>query len=109
MEENRLRGEAYWVISDGSKYEGTVGQNRQFEPSLLDGNEYANGVFHGAGKLTFADGSVYEGEFKNGKPHGKGKYTSNTQCIREGHFVEGILHGDNCKTIYPEGQSYEGR
>ena len=25
---------------DGSKYEGTVGQNRQFEPSLLDGNEY---------------------------------------------------------------------
>ena len=66
MEENRLRGEAYWVISDGSKYEGTVGQNRQFEPSLLDGNEYANGVFHGAGKLTFADGSVYEASSKTG-------------------------------------------
>ena len=109
LEENRLRGEAYWVISDGSKYEGTVGQSRQFEPSLLGGNEYANGVFHGTGKLTFPDGSFYEGEFRNGKPHGKGRYTSNAQCIREGHFIDGILHGDNCKTMYPEGQSYEGR
>ena len=108
MEENRLRGDAYWVISDGSKYEGTVGQDRQFEPSLLNGNEYANGVFHGKGKLTFPDGSVYEGDFKNGKPHGRGIYTTTTQCVREGQFVEGILHGDKCRSTYPEGQTYEG-
>jgi len=27
------------------------------------------------GKLTYRDGSVYEGDLVNGKPHGKGKLT----------------------------------
>ena len=108
FEENRLRGDAYWVMSDGTKYEGNISQQRQFEPSLINGNEYANGTFHGKGKLTFPDGGIYEGHFENGKPHGRGKYTTNAECTEEGHFVDGILHGTDCKKTYAEGQEYEG-
>ena len=33
------------------------------------------GKQHGRGKMTFADGSSYEGEYAEGKKHGKGTYT----------------------------------
>lgn len=39
----------------------------------------------GKGKLTFADGSVYEGDFSDGKMHGKGRY----QWANTGHWFEG--------------------
>ncbi len=31
--------------------------------------EWENGVFHGQGTLTFANGTRLEGEFKDGAPH----------------------------------------
>ena len=45
--------------------------------------EWENGVFHGQGTLTFANGSKLVGEFKDGNIHGIGK----TICP-EGHVSE---------------------
>ncbi len=45
--------------------------------------EWENGVFHGQGTLTFANGSKLVGEFKDGNIHGIGK----TICL-EGHITE---------------------
>lgn len=45
--------------------------------------EWKNGVFHGQGTLTFANGSKLFGEFKDGSIHGIGK----TICP-EGHVSE---------------------
>jgi len=50
-------------------------------------------------KLTFKNGSVYEGEILDGKPHGKGKciikpvYENEGDDEYEGDFVNGKLHG----------------
>jgi hypothetical protein len=44
-------------------------------------------------KLTFEDGSIYEGDFVKGKKHGKGKYTFPNGNAYEGDFVDDFLHG----------------
>ena len=61
---------------------------------------------HGKGKLSFADGGLYEGEFKQGKVCGKGKYTSREGNISEGNFVDGMLEGKNGVDTYVEGASF---
>jgi hypothetical protein len=40
-------------------------------------------------KLSFNDGSVYEGETVNGKPHGKGKMTYADGRVEEGKWKDG--------------------
>ena len=42
---------------------------------------------HGLGKLTYADGSVYDGEWKDNEMNGKGKYTCANGSIHEGYFM----------------------
>lgn len=76
-----------------------------------DGNNYtgnfANGLFHGKGKLVFANGDVYDGYWVNNLMSGKGKYTWGYNNYYEGDWVKGIREG---KGIYKfsDGEVYEG-
>ncbi len=65
------------VLPDSAVYEG----------------QYRNGLFHGAGKLTWGNGDVYTGEFKHGMMHGKGTYKSATGDVYEGDYQNGLMHG----------------
>ena len=71
------KGEAIW--NDGAKY---IGQwnNKNYK---LEGN----------GKITFSDGSIYEGEWKNGQMSGQGKLNSKDGKVYEGSFVDGEKMG----------------
>lgn len=76
-----------------------------------DGNNYtgnfANGLFHGKGKLIYANGDVYDGYWVNNLMSGKGKYTWGYNNYYEGDWVKGIREG---KGIYKfsDGEVYEG-
>jgi len=45
----------------------------------------------GKGKLTLADGRVYEGDFMNNVIHGKGKMTYPTGLVEEGDWIDGEM------------------
>ena len=44
----------------------------------------------GYGKITRANGEIYEGGLLNGKPHGKGKLTSSDGTVVVGTWTEGV-------------------
>ena len=48
----------------------------------------------GDGKLSYYDGSVYEGQVLNGIFQGKGKYTWPNGSFYDGEFVNGEMHGN---------------
>ena len=56
------------------------------EKSYYKGEKTAEGVYHGAGELTFQDGSAYTGAFVNGEKHGKG---SLKEMIKGGSKYDG--------------------
>jgi hypothetical protein len=43
-----------------------------------------NGVFHGVGRMTHANGDIYQGEWQNGKAHGNGVFCDNKGSLYEG-------------------------
>ena len=47
--------------------EVTINENQRYRGDMKEGHP------HGFGKLTWANGDVYEGQFHFGKRHGKGK------------------------------------
>jgi hypothetical protein len=60
--------------------------------------EYQNGYRNGYGVMHYPNGDVYEGEFENDAPHGKGKKTYSDGKVYEGLFVKGEPHGPNAVT-----------
>ena len=52
--------------------------------------------------MTFANGSVYEGEFKAGEKEGRGKYTNANGQIYEGERKAGEQEGRG-KCAFPDG------
>lgn len=48
---------------------------------------------HGKGKLTLANGDVYEGNYENSKKSGIGKYTYANGDVYEGYFQNGVRYG----------------
>lgn len=88
---------------------------------ILGGGEYSNPVsgvhykgefgkglkFHGQGRVTSADGSVYEGDFVAGKLHGHGqlRYRDGTEYV--GEFQDGKKHGYGVLE-YSAGARYRG-
>ncbi len=81
-----------------------VPEAQQIEPKYE--GQLLNGIRHGQGKLTFANGAIYEGEFQNGKRHGQGKVTSPKGLVNEGEFQNGKLHGQG--KVTRQGIVYEG-
>ena len=55
---------------------------------------------HGRGKMTFPDGSTYEGDFDDGEPHGEGKMTFSDGSTREGVWRKGSMHDKGAKVTY---------
>lgn len=88
------------------------------DKSIYKGN-LLNGLRHGIGVQTNADGSKYDGEFQNDVPHGLGSYSIKNQYyvgkFAEGELVSGEAYINNQLTytgsfetnsIVPEGTYY---
>ena len=77
--------------------------------------EVKDGKPNGKGKMTYADGEVYEGEWKDvyegewkdGEEDGKGKMTLANGNVHEGDYKDGERHGEG-KWIGANGEVYEG-
>jgi hypothetical protein len=89
------RGPGWQVTAAGDAYRGPYAATTHHPaPSLLYGDEYADGLPHGLGRATFVDGSVYEGGWAGGCPAGRGRYAGADGTVAEGHFGPwGSLHG----------------
>jgi hypothetical protein len=60
-----------------------------YEGEVASSGTRVNGKPHGKGKLTYADGEIYEGGFVDGEFQGKGKYMFPDSAVYEGDFVDG--------------------
>ena len=85
-----------------------------FSPSLsfADGASYvgelnAQGQLEGQGRMSWANGDVYNGEFLAGLFHGKGEFVSRASGIYKGEYARGYMEGRGVLT-YPDGNRYEG-
>lgn len=112
----RIAGRGRMNFADGSSYIGDFGAPAQAALSLMNGDEYADGVPHGQGKYTFVDGSVAEGSFVRGRPEGQFvQYTTPKGAIRQGPMRSGHLEykaydgKHNCHVKNPAGYECEGR
>ena len=56
----------------------------------------------GKGKMTYANGDVYEGDFMNNKFHGKGKFTYENGVVYEGDFLDDEFQENENFIIYSE-------
>lgn len=62
--------------------------------------EFANGLPHGDGTLSFGDGSWYKGQFIAGKQTGVGTYYSSAEdTLTEGEFEDGKAQ-EHCTVIF---------
>lgn len=87
LERDWRSGPGTQVYANGDTYRGAYGGSRYHDrESLIYGDEYADGLPHGKGRMRFVDGSLYEGEFKDGIPSGHGKYVGSTGVVTEGQF-----------------------
>ena len=59
---------------------------------------YQNGLPHGTGSLTYANGDKYEGEFAFGEISGRGKYTFADGSVYEGMFENALPNGEGIYT-----------
>ena len=69
---------------------------------------YRNGLFNGEGTLIFPDCSKYDGNFVNGAIEGKGEYTTSNGDIYEGQFADNEYCGHG-KYTYVNGNTIEGK
>ena len=81
-------------------------------PITNDVNDYTgprqhNGQPQGHGKMTYDDGTVYEGDFKDGLANGRGKCEFADGNVYEGEFENDLMHGRG-KMTYADGNVYEG-
>lgn len=88
------------------------GQQSQAVLTFQDGTvKYSGQLLHnkpsGKGKLTFANGDVYDGEFAGGTFEGRGTFTSGTGWTYKGQFSAGQAHGSGVLTT-ETGAVYKG-
>lgn len=55
--------------------------------------EFMEGMFHGRGRETYADGSSYTGEFVRGHREGRGQMRYANGSVFDGSWLEGAKHG----------------
>ncbi len=74
---------------------------------VVSGNKYSgewkDGFHHGLGKMTFANGSYYQGNFVNGNFEGEGEYKdirkNGTIGHYKGNFIKGRFAGEGEHTL----------
>lgn len=59
------------------------------------------------GKMTYANGDIYEGEWKDSQKNGHGKYIWTDGDVYEGEWKDGMRNGQG-KYTYANGNVYEG-
>ncbi len=69
--------------------------------------QLVNGLKHGIGKCTYPSGAFYEGEWAKDLNHGKGTYIQVDGLSYKGDWAKDMRHGKGI-LIYPDGSSYEG-
>jgi hypothetical protein len=109
----KMVGYGEYQREDGSKYEGQFVEgvpHGKGTETMADGSTF-EGVYFGGirkqGKITWKDGSSYEGFFENNKFNGKGKYNWGNQRQYEGEWKDGKMNGKGILT-YSDGSYYEG-
>ncbi|KAL3942706.1 MAG: hypothetical protein SGBAC_003151 [Bacillariaceae sp.] len=109
----RKHGEGITKFASGRVYEGEYFRGQMIEGKMTyqDGSFYdgfwVDGMQHGKGKHVFADGSEYDGEFREGNFHGNGKRVSADGSKYNGEFLEGDYHGQG-KFTWNHGGWYSG-
>ena len=63
--------------------------------------EILNGKPHGAGRLVYKDGNIFEGTWVEGKLNGFGRVISWKGFYHEGQFKDGIAHGECLEKYIP--------
>ena len=110
LKNDHFHGYGVMQFDNGRVFEGTYvkGQMVQGKMTYQDGSVYdgswVNCARHGSGKCIFGDGSVYEGGFKAGHFHGHGKMTWNDGGYYVGDWFEGQMHGQG-REIRPDGST----
>ena len=64
----------------------------EFIKSSYEG-DMVEDFYHGNGKYTFEDGTIFIGSFSKGHFHGKGKLTYSNGNWIEGEWIEGQMNG----------------
>jgi hypothetical protein len=100
FERDFKQGPSTAISAKGDVLRVSLGGSRfHSRPSLIFGDEYNDGVPHGAGSARFVDGSEFDGSFYDGVPHGIGVYRSASGDVYEGHFSGwGVLEGSGVHT-----------
>jgi len=109
----RWTGHGRLSNGDGDLYEGELRNDHKHGKGTMrfvDGRvfvgEYINGQMI-EGKMTYQDGSNYEGSWVDGMRHGRGKCVFTDASVYEGEFTEGEFHGHG-KMSWSDGGWYEG-
>ena len=103
------------TYADFGQYAGATGEGlRQGRGHYSFANPYfkynggwEQGVMHGEGTLTLADGSSYEGAFVAGEMSGFGLRRWPDGATYSGQFLQGEMHGAGTY-IAADGEQYEG-
>eukprot|EP00741_Cyanophora_paradoxa_P025073 tig00000342_g24201.t1 len=98
-----LFAEVSYLGPDGTRYDG-----RMQEKSSNKRDHWVLVEPHGPGKVTYADGSAYEGHFMNGLRHGKGQWVDPQKGVFEGLWMNDLLEGDGKWKDSSGSQVYEG-
>lgn len=108
LKNDHFHGKGVMRFDNGRVFEGTYirGQMVQGKMTYQDGSVYDGSWLdcarHGHGICTFVDGSIYEGEFKEGHFHGHGQMTWNDGGYYVGNWSVGEMHGTG-KEVRPNG------
>lgn len=109
----KMTGIGEYQREDGSKYEGQFLEgvpHGKGKEKMSDGSVFEGVYFGGTrkeGKITWKDGSSYEGFFENDKFSGHGKYNWGNKRQYEGEWKDGKMNGKG-KLTYLDGSYYEG-
>ena len=103
------------TYADFGQYAGATGDGlRQGRGHYSFANPYfkynggwEQGMMHGEGTLTLADGSSYEGAFVAGEMSGYGLRRWPDGATSSGQFLQGEMHGAGTY-IAADGEQYEG-
>jgi len=108
LKNDHFHGYGVMQFDNGRVFEGTYfkGQMVQGKMTYQDGSIYDGSwvdcARHGRGRCIFGDGSIYEGEFKAGHFHGNGQMTWNDGGYYRGDWCQGQMHGMG-KEVRPNG------
>ena len=86
---------------------------RSYKGALVDHarnkyeGEFKDGLKHGVGEQTYADGAVYKGEWVRGERHGVGHLVKRDGETFAGSWVAGRPHGEGTLTR-PDGTAHAG-